>query len=360
MDRRPYALAVSALHILVAVLGLSLLMIVHEGGHYLAARAFKMRVIRFSIGFGPTLARYRPKDSPTTFVVGAIPLLAYVQIAGMNPYEEVDEDDPGLFQHKSWFARLVTIAAGPVANYLFASLVLFAVAASVGKGHFEATTPTTAGMIEPGSPAASAGIEPGDVFLRADGKAIHSFEDLVAATTPKPGQPVAYVIERDGQVLPPITITPRDDAGVGHIGIAAAGSVTYVPVSIADAAKMALVEPYEMTVAQVKGIAGMVRSGNTEGVAGPVKVGAALASAVDHGPLSVLNLLIIISVALGFANLLPIPALDGGRLIFLVYELVTRRRPDAKVEAAVHMVGFVFLIGMLLLVTFRDIRDVFG
>jgi regulator of sigma E protease len=99
------------LDILLIIVGISILVIVHESGHYLAARAFKMRVLRYSIGFGPTLFKYQPKGSPTVFQVAAIPFLAYVQIAGMNPHEDVDPKDPGLFGNKSVFARVVTIAA---------------------------------------------------------------------------------------------------------------------------------------------------------------------------------------------------------------------------------------------------------
>ena len=112
--------------VLITVVALSVLIIIHEGGHYLAARAFGMQVLRFSIGFGPTLFRYQPKGSPTVFQVAVIPFLAYVQIAGMNPNEEVDPNDPELYPNKSLFARVTTIAAGPVANYLTASAIVFA------------------------------------------------------------------------------------------------------------------------------------------------------------------------------------------------------------------------------------------
>ena len=110
---------------LLAILGLALLMIVHEGGHYLAARKFGMRVTKFSIGFGPTLFKHRPKDSPTTFQIAVIPFLAYVQIAGMNPFEEHDPNDKGSYANASLLGRIATIAAGPIANYLFASLFMF-------------------------------------------------------------------------------------------------------------------------------------------------------------------------------------------------------------------------------------------
>ena len=110
---------------LVAILGLAVLMVVHEGGHYLAARKFGMRVIRFRIGFGPTIWKHKPKDSPTVYQVAIIPFLAYVQIAGMNPYEENDPKDPGSYANASLWARIVTIAAGPLTNYFFASVLIF-------------------------------------------------------------------------------------------------------------------------------------------------------------------------------------------------------------------------------------------
>src|SRR6478672_6052927 len=107
------------------ILGLAILMVVHEGGHYFAARHFGMRVVKFSIGFGPTLYKHRPKGSPTVYQIAIIPFLAYVQIAGMNPYEENDPKDTGSYANASLWARVVTIAAGPLANYLFASVLMF-------------------------------------------------------------------------------------------------------------------------------------------------------------------------------------------------------------------------------------------
>src|SRR5215468_844476 len=108
-----------------AALGLAILMVVHEGGHYLAARRFGMRVVKFSIGFGPTLWRHQPKGSPTVYQIAIIPFLAYVQIAGMNPYEDNDPKDPESYMNASLWGRIVTIAAGPLTNYLFASVLFF-------------------------------------------------------------------------------------------------------------------------------------------------------------------------------------------------------------------------------------------
>ena len=121
----PMMLAYAA-YVLVGILGLALLMVVHEGGHYLAARAFKMRVVNFSIGFGPAIFRHKPEGSATTYQVAIIPFLAYVQIAGMNPLEEVDPNDKGSYANASLIGRITTIFAGPLANYLFASVLFFA------------------------------------------------------------------------------------------------------------------------------------------------------------------------------------------------------------------------------------------
>src|SRR5882724_13246497 len=111
--------------VLVAILGLAVLMIVHEAGHLLAARAFGMRVVRFSIGFGPALWRYQARGSETVYQIALIPFLAYVQIAGMNPFEEVDPDDKSSYANASLVGRITAIFAGPLANYLFASVLFF-------------------------------------------------------------------------------------------------------------------------------------------------------------------------------------------------------------------------------------------
>ena len=167
---------------------MSLLVIVHEAGHYVAARAFGMCVTRFSIGFGPTLVSYKPRNSPTTFQICAIPFLAYVMIAGMNPAEEIDPNDPTIYPNKSVFARIVTIFGGPFANYLAASLLVFGLGLFYGWPDAKPTEPMVIDTIEPGSPAAQAGLQAGDVMVEADGRAIRNVEQLIEATAPRAGQ----------------------------------------------------------------------------------------------------------------------------------------------------------------------------
>src|SRR5688572_3113532 len=145
-------------YVIAGILGLALLMVVHESGHLLVARAFGMRVIRFSIGFGPPLWRYQAKGSDTVYQVALIPFLAYVQIAGMNPFEENDPNDKGSYANASLLARIAAIVAGPLANYLFASVLFFFLFAFGGK----AMPTTTVRLIEGPGAARSAQMKDGD------------------------------------------------------------------------------------------------------------------------------------------------------------------------------------------------------
>ncbi len=341
--------------VLITVMALSVLIIIHEGGHYLAARAFGMRVLRYSIGFGPTLFRYQPKGSPTVFQVAVIPFLAYVQIAGMNPNEEVDPNDPELYPNKSLFARVSTIAAGPIANYLTASAIVFGLGVTNTLPPMQPAEPMEVAEVVPDSPAAVAGLQEGDVIVAANGQAIKNVSELIDATAPRAGEPTLYVVEREGQLLPPITITPADRGGRGQIGVSAKMIRLYSNLSAWDSAKLSIALPYQMTMAQLNGLAEMVERRSTEGIGGPVMMGKMVADAAQAGLPAFLWILMFISVALGMFNLLPFPALDGGRLIFLGYEAITRRRANERFEMAVHAFGIVFLLGVMILVTYRDI-----
>ncbi len=342
------------LKLLMAILGLSFLVIVHEGGHYLAARAFGMRVLRFSIGFGPTLFRFQPKGSTTVFQVAAIPFLAYVQIAGMNPHEDLDRSDPALFPNKSVFARIVTIAAGPFANYLAASLICFALAMT-GMPTEELVEPMTVGGVVEGSPAAEAGVESGDVFITANGQPVGNVSELIDVTSPRAEEATVYEISRGDERLT-LTLTPRRDPdGVGRIGVRALSQYIYPTYSVLESAELALVVPYRATLFQIQGITQMFSLGTTEGVMGPVGITKKVMEESERGLPNLVWMLMLISMALGFANLLPFPALDGGRLVFLGYEVITRRPPNEKFEAAVHTLGILFLLLVLVLVTYRDI-----
>jgi regulator of sigma E protease len=341
------------LQILIAIFGLSFLVIVHEAGHYFVARAFGIRVLRFSIGLGPVLVKYQPNNSPTVFQLSAIPFGAFVMMAGRNPAEDVDANDSGLYGNKSAFARICTTAGGPVANYLAASLLIFALALS-GWRTDTPTDPMVIDSVEEGSPAARAGLQAGDVVRAVEGRTIHGVRDLSEITSARPGVPTTYVIERGGQRLAPLSITPRDAGGRGVLGVSPRFDTTYRALPLTDAAKLAVVLPFKLTVDNIAGMADLIRRHSTEGITGPVGIGKLVAQQAEKGVYAFVQILIAISVALGSFNLLPIPALDGGHLLFLGYEMITRRKSNERVEAVVHTVGFVLLMGVIALVTLRD------
>ena len=330
--------------ILFGILGLGLLMVVHEGGHYVAARAFKMRVTRFSIGFGPALFRHQPKDSPTTYQIAILPFLAYVQIAGMNPLEDIDPNDKGSYANASLVGRIGTIFAGPLANYLFASVLFFGALLIGGRDD----VPTTRVSVMPNGAAAQAQMLTGDRIVEVAGESIgdRDWNRMRAVISSHPGQSIPIVVERDAHTIS-LTVTPKSDNGEGRIGVAPHPT----PVSIRDAMVLAVREPAKVVVNVLTGLGRMLTGKEKPDLSGPVGIVRETARFAQLGLAPFLSFLGVLSAYLGAFNLLPIPALDGGRLKFLGYEATTRRRPTPKVEAQVHAVGLLMMLALIVFVT---------
>jgi regulator of sigma E protease len=336
---------------LVAILGLAVLMIVHEGGHYVAARRFGMRVVRFSIGFGPTLWKHKPKDSPTVYQVALIPFLAYVQIAGMNPYEESDPKDTGSYANASLWGRIVTIAAGPLTNYLFASVLIFFGLLIGGK---EVPDENSMRVVVEAGPAQSGGVQSGDKIDEVNGTAVHNWDELRKSVGSHAGDPVDLTIERDGQVMhKSVTPTPKGDKDEGLIHVRMPMHVE--PVGFREAAKMSVIAPPLFVYENVRAIGRVIAGKDKLQVSGPVGIVKETAKQARTGPGVLLQFLGMLSAYLGAFNLLPFPALDGGRLLFLGAEAISRRKPDAKLEARVHAVGLLMLLTLIAFVTYADV-----
>jgi regulator of sigma E protease len=334
--------------VFVAVLGLAVLMIVHELGHYLAARRFGMRVTKFSIGFGPALWKHQPKGSPTTFQIGIIPFLAYVQIAGMNPYEEVEPNDKGSYANASLWARIVTIFAGSLANYLFASVFFFFGLLHTGLPHADliCNAPSVCVAPRPDGPAAKAGIREGDRIATIDGSAIKSWDDLAKAVTQAGQRELVVQIEREGQLSEKRMVPAEGKIQVGpHVRI------WYQKLTIYEAAVRSLKAPTAVIAGQVGAIGRWIRGKEKVELGGPGRMVSELSDAAREGIGSYLTLLGAVSAWLAAFNLFPLPALDGGRLIFLAFEAVSRRRPNAKAEGIVHAVGLLVFLGLMAVVT---------
>ena len=336
---------------LVAILGLAVLMIVHEGGHYLAARHFGMRVVRFSIGFGPTLWKHQPKGSPTVYQVALVPFLAYVQIAGMNPYEESDLKDPGSYANASLWGRIVTIAAGPLTNYFFASVLIFF---GLLVGGIQVPDETSMRVEVEAGPAESAGVQSGDKIDAIDGVAVHGWEELRKSVSAHPGEAVDVTIERDGQRLhKSVTPAPKGekDEGLIHVRM----PLHFEPVNFTQAAQISVIAPPRFVYENLRQIGKVITGKEKLQVSGPVGIVRETAKQAKLGPGTYLYFLGMLSAYLGAFNLLPFPALDGGRLLFLGAEAVSRRKADAKIEARVHAVGLLMLLTLILFVTYADV-----
>lgn len=341
----------STARILLAILGLAVLMIVHEAGHYFAARKFGMRVLRFSIGFGPTIYKHQPAGSPTVYQIGIIPFLAYVQIAGMNPWEENDPKDKGSYANASLIGRIVTIAAGPLANYLFASIFIFA-SYMIGGKHFVDESSTRVEII-PNGPAAQADLATGDKVIAVNDKKVNSWEELRKEISAHPGEKVDLTIERAGQVVHRFP-TPGAKGGDSAGRIQVRPIAQNIKVTAREAAWLSLRDPPLIIASLVKGLTNV----KMDDLSGPVGIVKETAKAIEDGPASALFFLGALSAYLCGFNLLPFPALDGGRLLFLGFEAASRRKPDAKVEAQIHAVGLIMLLALLVVVSFRN--DLFG
>jgi regulator of sigma E protease len=340
----------SVFSVLVAIIGLGLLIVLHEGGHFLVARLCGMKVERFSIGFGPTLIGF--KWAGTTFQVAPIPLGGFVQITGLNPNEEFDKDDPYVYPNRPRWMRLLTILAGPVANYMTAFVLILGVFLTFGMPK----TTKTQMIIEPvaGKPAAAAGLRAGDVLVAANGRPVSvdsSISDVIHASG---GTPVAIKVLRDGKPMT-FTVKPEQSSGVYQVGIQIGAVEELVHVAPGTAVKAAFVYPYMTSVGFLGQIYDMMRGRVRADLTGPVGITKQIARAADRGALEYLKIIVALSVYLGLINLLPLPALDGGRAVFLALESITRRRFNPRIEAAVHTAGFVLLLGVLIVVSVKDI-----
>jgi regulator of sigma E protease len=348
-------LADGALVATVSVLAFALLIVVHELGHHLAARASRMRVERFSIGFGPALWKWRRGE--TEWAISVLPLGGYVRIAGMTPGEEIAPDDPGAYCNQPAWRRFGVILAGPAMNYVAA--LLLAAGLLLGGVLREGDPSPTVGEILPGGAAEAAGLRRGDRVLSVDGRPIATWTELVGEVLAHPARPMALSVQRGGETIP-LTATPKDEGGRGRLGMAQ-GTRLVPRAGLADAARKAFSATNQRAADVLAGLAQVVSGRQRAELRGPVGIAQEMARSARAGTTEFLGMVWFISIVLALFNLMPIPALDGGRLVFLVYEIVTRRRVNQRVENVVHLVGFVALFALILGVTvFGDLARILG
>jgi regulator of sigma E protease len=333
----------------VTVLAFGLLIVIHELGHYLAARWSGMRVERFSVGFGPVVWSRRRGD--TEWAVSAVPLGGYVKIAGMAPGEEIAADDRGAYSHKAAWRRFLVILAGPAMNYLLAVVLAAGLIATMGLREPDSTS--TIGDVIGGGAAERAGLRAGDRIVVAGGAPVADWTSLVQAVRSHPGQDLPLAVERSGAPAgsPPVMVTlrPDDAGGIGKAGIAP--HLRAVRAGPVEAMAMAFRKTNEKAAEILGGLGQVVTRKQKAELRGPVGIAEEMARSAKAGAAPFLMMVWLISIMLAIFNFLPLPALDGGRLVFLAYEIVARRPVNQRVESIIHTVGFVALFGLLIGIT---------
>ncbi len=346
---------------------LTVLVFVHEMGHFLVARWNGVRVLVFSVGFGPELFG-RTDRSGTRWRFSAIPLGGYVKMFGdadassgraVEDTEMSDEDRALSFHHKSLRQRTAIIAAGPAANYLFALVVLTGLYAIGGQ---ELTTSHVDGIL-PGSAAAEAGFEIGDRIVEVDGAEIARFDELQRIVSANPGVPLPIVLERDGRMVE-LMATPRPivissdatgDVTIGRLGIRSK-QTRLVRHDLLSATGQAFGQAWWVTHQTIVAVGEMIiGSRSTEDLSGPLRIAQMSGMAVELGWYKAIWFVAVLSVSLGLINLFPIPLLDGGHLVFYALEAVRGRPVGERLQLWTSLAGMAAVVGLMLFVTWNDL-----
>lgn len=336
---------------------MSILVFVHELGHFLVAKRNKIIVEEFAFGYPPRLVKLGERNG-TVYAINAIPFGGYVKLRG-----EEDPTDPGSFAAASKRARTATLLAGVGMNFVLA-VILFA-AVTLITGMPDAARPgALIKEVVPGTPAALAGLLEGDRIIKADETAIAAPTDLQRYTRTHLGQPIVYTIARAEQILA-LTITPRADPppGQGALGVSIGTAIR--PATLPEAAWAGVRGTGEVVIMTFLVPATLIREGrpiSDAGFMGPVGIavttGDVVRSAAARQTIEpVLVFVALLSAALGITNLLPIPGLDGGRLVFVLLEAVRGRRVEPAQEGLVHLVGLGLLLLLVSVLTIREVSS---
>ena len=348
---------------------LSTLVVVHELGHYLVGRWFGVKAEKFSVGFGPQIWG-RVDSRGTLWRIAALPLGGYVQFAGdLNAASQPDAAWKSLpehgrnqtFQSKALWKRALIIFAGPAVNFLLAIAIFMGFLLAYG----HSTTPAKVEQIVAGSPAEKAGLKVGDKILALNGHRIDTFNALVNEVIMIPNEDAEIVIERGGELLTVIAkVAERKEVDrfgneyrMGQIGVASPQPV-FEDVGILAAPGLAIAQTFDVVRQQIKGL-GQIITGRRpiSELGGPLKIAKVSGEAMAVGITAFVWLAALISINLGFINLLPIPMLDGGHLMLYGIEAVRRRPANEAVQEWAFRAGFALLAAFMLMVTFNDLSS---
>jgi regulator of sigma E protease len=352
--------------ILVFIIALGLLIFVHEFGHFLFAKLFGVRVEKFSLGFGPKLVGRQWGE--TEYLISAFPLGGYVKMFGEQRGNEISSPEAHRsFSHKPVWQRFMIVFAGPFFNLLFALLLFFLIFAVAGLPQLEVTTEI--GQVQPDSPAASMGLEEGDMILRIDGREIERWEEISEVLQSHGGEAVQVTVRRDEEIMTfagtPIRQETKNIFGevIGErwlLGISRPERIYYEEVSFLRAMEAALAQTWGFIYLTVMGIIKIVqRVVPATELGGPIMIAQMTGQQMEEGWLNLLHFMGLLSVNLGILNLLPIPILDGGHLAFFTMEAIKRKPLSLRTQEMWQQFGLMLLAALMIFVFYNDLVRIF-
>ena len=336
---------------LIAILAIGVIIIVHELGHYIAAKAAGIRVEEFAVGMGPKILGI--KHGETDYSLRAIPLGGYVRMAGMDPEEKSDGRG---FNNKTVLQRMVVIFAGSFMNFLLAVVLFIMLFSFIGAPVDDSNF---IGPVVEGYPAEQAGLQAGDQLTAINGEPVNNWLELTQIIQQNLENNLTITVQRDDTTLQVDVVPVRNpETGLGMIGMQNTRITVTYPVG--EALQLGIQRSIEFLVFILNLLVQMITGQVAVELAGPVGIVQFTGEASQHGFGFLIQWIAILSIQLGILNLLPIPALDGSRLIFLGIEGVRGKPIDPAKENLVHLVGFAALILLIIVVTYNDILRLFN
>ena len=327
------------------------LVLFHEFGHFSAAKLAGVRVFEFALGFGPALAQRKRGD--TLYTVRTVPLGGFVKIAGMDSAPEECEDEVPVketFEHKPLWQRLAFVTAGPIMNFILAFILLVTY-------HMVVTIPPTIQEVEIGSPAALAGLQPGDQIIKIDAQPTPSTEQVVKLVQPKSGVPLSVEVLRGNDTIH-FAVTPRFDQEqrAGMLGVTIFDQQRQ---PLLTSLRLGALQTYGWTVSIFRSVMRMLTGKRKAELSGPVGIFMVTGSAIQEGLGSLLRLAILLNINLGLFNLFPIPLLDGFWIFLLLFESLRGKPLRPEQRGMAQFVGFALLLLLLVYATYQDLARFF-
>lgn len=341
------------------ILILGIIVCIHEFGHFLFAKKAGIYVYEFSIGMGPRLWKWKRKNDETVYSIRLLPIGGFVQMAGEDLAADEKSEIPKekQMQNKKWHQRFLTIIAGVLFNFILAIVLLFIIALVNGAPYLG----TRVGQVSKDSPAAIAGLEAGDAIIKVGNKKVNNSDMLMLEIQVQDGKETNMVVKKENGTTKTITIQPKKISINGSEGYQYGFSLQSKNKNgILSAIKYSFEKTISL-VEQMGAIIGYLFTGKLKlsSLAGPVGIFQVVGETAKTGLLNIIFLIAFMSINVGFINLLPIPAFDGGRLLFLIIEKIKRSPVSPKVENAIHGLGFILLMVLMVVITYHDILRLF-